>query len=607
MSSRGLVDEAGILRASEALPPDGPAGLLQPISALYGALTRTDFLARVRELIHAAAGPVPYSIIACDRDEGFRLLWSSFAPAVRTALAPPAVVHPVLAACHARGESFEAAAGEACPQIAIEDASFPLVEVDPLVAGGRPVGVLALHGSPAPDLWEGAVRRTVCGAVAIGFRRLLDQEAREEELESYRARLEAINALGGLLGNLDIEVLLSKLMELAIYVTGAQVGSIVLLEGDAYVSRAEWGLSLDLLRAVEVDGRPLLDQVLRERSAVRIGGEDLARLSRPDPRVRIDSLISIPLVSEKRTLGAVTLVSSSDGARELSRLDMESIQTISGLAAAAMENAILHAEAVEKERLETSLRIAQRIQEGLYPCRAPEGLGLDFGWINRSCEETGGDYFDFLAPLGTSFAVAVGDVAGHGLGAALMMTAARSALRACSSLSGDIEKIVARLNDLLEEDMEADRFMTLFLASIDPASGAVRYINAGHDAPCLFRAATGTIELLGATGMPLGIDRGTPILARDVRPLAMGDVLLLVTDGIWEAREPGGAMFGKDRVHEILARCGQGAAQGIADSIFREFASFVGSAPIKDDVTLLAVKRIREGGARERQDGRGMA
>jgi sigma-B regulation protein RsbU (phosphoserine phosphatase) len=229
----------------------------------------------------------------------------------------------------------------------------------------------------------------------------------------------------------------------------------------------------------------------------------------------------------------------------------------------------------------------------MYPKEGPLIPGYDVAWINRSCEETGGDYFDFIPVDGQNLAVVIGDVAGHGIGAALLMATGRANLRALFSLKRGIRDVVTALDALLEEDMDVEKFMTLFVANIDFERHLLTYVNAGHDHPLLFRKADGKVETLPATGLPLGIlGRDSQHVPGAVSPLDAGDVLLLTTDGVWEETDTEGNRFGKERLTEVFRRWAGAPAQGIVESIHAEVAAFTRGRDRKDDFTLVAVKRV---------------
>ena len=387
------------------------------------------------------------------------------------------------------------------------------------------------------------------------------------------------------------QVLLTKLMELSLYVVQGQVGSIILVRDGSrsYESPIEWGLTLEMASFFRnEEGRALYEVVVESGEAIAaqsFSPEGEFRIV--DAGVHVDSYLCLPLVSKSRVLGVVNLVNSS-----CSAMDREVLMTICSLAATSIENALLYQDSLEKERYQESLKIARDIQMKLYPASAPDVPGFDIASRTESCDETGGDYFDFL-PLEDSdgMTMVIGDVSGHGIGAALHMVSARSGLRAMCGSSSSLSGVLGGLNEQLEQDMETEQFMTMFVSTLSRGE-PLRFVSAGHDAPCVFRAKDRSIEQLDATGMPLGLFPGVPYTVGEVPGLASGDVLLAMTDGVWEVHDPLGEMLGKERIAEIFCELCQEhqSADRIADGILSAVNEYTAGSPQRDDVTLVVIR-----------------
>jgi sigma-B regulation protein RsbU (phosphoserine phosphatase) len=229
----------------------------------------------------------------------------------------------------------------------------------------------------------------------------------------------------------------------------------------------------------------------------------------------------------------------------------------------------------------------------MYPKEKPDVPGLEFSFFTMSCDETGGDYFDFIRPDDKTLYVIVGDVVGHGIGAALLMATARANLRALCSLPGSViehgaKEIVESLNSLLMEDMDERTFMTFFLARMDLETFAIDFVNAGHDNPVV--ASAGEASDLEATGIPLGImDLGYE--GGKVECFADGDCMMLTTDGVWEVRNPKREMYGKDRLKERFRQISDRTPDEIVEILREEVLEFVDGVSLADDFTLVVIKR----------------
>ena len=249
----------------------------------------------------------------------------------------------------------------------------------------------------------------------------------------------------------------------------------------------------------------------------------------------------------------------------------------------------------EREEMKRSLALATEIQQHLLPHDPPALASFDIAGASHYCDETGGDYYDFieLMELGRErLGIAVGDVTGHGIGAALLMASARGVLRSHAARHGDLGELFAALNAHLVRDTGEERFMTLFYGLLDGASRSLCWTSAGHDPPMWLRAASGRVEELATTGIPLGILDGSAYSQEGPVTLESGDVVLIGTDGIWEAANPDKALFGKDRLRELLAARAGEAAADIHAAVVQAVSDFRQTAPQADDITLVVVKAL---------------
>jgi hypothetical protein len=255
----------------------------------------------------------------------------------------------------------------------------------------------------------------------------------------------------------------------------------------------------------------------------------------------------------------------------------------------AMMAYLLALELVDRIRVRDELEVARELQEDLLPHDVAPIPGYDFAHSYRTANEVGGDYYD-LTPLPDGrVSLLVADASGHGMAAALVMAIANATLKTALDLDPSPERVIALLNRTLCRTGTKRTFMTVFYALLDPQTGVMEYVCAGHPFPVL-RRADGTLEELGCGGLPLGIREPLEVLPATV-VLQPGDLVLLYTDGLAEALDSQGReAFGYSR---IAALAGDGGSPVMVhDRILKAFDRHVGDEPLKDDLTLLVAARL---------------
>ncbi len=247
----------------------------------------------------------------------------------------------------------------------------------------------------------------------------------------------------------------------------------------------------------------------------------------------------------------------------------------------------------DRLRLRHSLGVAMEVQQRLLPAGPPQVRGLDVAGHSTYCDETGGDYYDFLVLDRASpdaVLVVLGDVMGHGVAAALVMAGVRAVLRDRAGAAGGLADLMGRLNRLIAADHHGDRFMTMHLSVIDAKAGVVRWVSAGHDPAIIYDPAADRFEEVGEGELPLGVMDETEYPEHTHGPLRPGQVILIGTDGVWEMPDAKGEAFGKDRLRAVIRETAAGSAADIAQAIRSRLADFRGDARQVDDVTFVVVK-----------------
>lgn len=242
-----------------------------------------------------------------------------------------------------------------------------------------------------------------------------------------------------------------------------------------------------------------------------------------------------------------------------------------------------------------ALQLAAEVQKGLFPTTPPSLVGLDIAGISLPCDEVGGDYFDYLSwPVNDdSISVVIGDISGHGVDSALLMSSARACLRVRTSQPGSLEENIRKLNRHLINDVrDSGRFMTLFFLTIQRKTKTMKWIRAGHDPALLYDPVDNLFKELRGPGIALGIDKDFPYQTQCINDLQLNQIIVLSTDGIWEANNIHGEIFGKERVREMVRKNAAKSAEKILNEILAAHSHFTEGVASEDDLTLIIIKII---------------
>jgi sigma-B regulation protein RsbU (phosphoserine phosphatase) len=248
----------------------------------------------------------------------------------------------------------------------------------------------------------------------------------------------------------------------------------------------------------------------------------------------------------------------------------------------------------EQDRMKRSLYLAQEVQQNLLPHESPRSDNLEIAGKSIYCDETGGDYYDFIISDNDEkerIGIAVGDVSGHGIASALLMAAVRSALRQRSSLPGSIGSIISDVNRHMVKDVEdSGQFITMFYLTIDPTQKSLQWVRAGHDPGIFYDPHSDTFEKLDGLGIALGVVEDWNFAEYTKTALKKGQIIFLSTDGLWEARNNRGEMFGKEPIYDVIRKYASSSANEILNALFESLNSFLEGNKLEDDITLVVVK-----------------
>jgi len=299
--------------------------------------------------------------------------------------------------------------------------------------------------------------------------------------------------------------------------------------------------------------------------------------------------LTLPLVDHADALVGVMQVLNRIGGT-FHAADEQLATALAAQCAVALQRVRMIESLIEGEKLRREMEMAQIVQMSTLPQAMPVVAGYDVHGTFRPALMTGGDTFD-LAPVGDALLVVLGDATGHGIGPAMSVTQMHAMLRMAFRLGADLETAFAQVNDLLADTLAEDRFITAFIGLLDPHRHVVRYISAGQGPILQFHAAGAACSRHKPTSFPLGamaLPKPRPAVEMALAP---GDVLVLLSDGIYEYANGDGEAFGEGRVEDVVARHRTGSMASLSAAILEALQAFAAGAPQEDDITVVLVRR----------------
>lgn len=397
----------------------------------------------------------------------------------------------------------------------------------------------------------------------------------------------------------DLEQVYELILDEVVRLLGVEKASIMIYDPslDALRIAAARGMDPSIVKKALVRvGEGISGRVFASHEPIMIKEIKAEEAGPGRDRYRTRSLISAPVTCFPmkvggESLGVINVTDRSDG-RPFAEEDLHLLTTLSNQAASYLHICRLLEERQSAERLRQQLEIARQIQYRLVPASAPEVEGLDVSGRLITAERVGGDYYDCFTAPDRRPAFVVADVSGHSIGAALIMAAFRSAVRAQRDADYSPAELMQRVNAILYEDLfQAEQFISVVYLQYIRSRQMIKYTAAGHPHPIVWRSAKDSFEASGTSDILLGIE-ARAVFHEQQTVVSKGDVILMYTDGITEAANPDGERFGRERLLECLEDAVVGSARQIADVIVENVQAFIDPSPPRDDITALVLKVV---------------
>jgi sigma-B regulation protein RsbU (phosphoserine phosphatase) len=396
--------------------------------------------------------------------------------------------------------------------------------------------------------------------------------------------------------SLDLDEVLNRVMDEVIAATRAERGFVMLHEADGrLVFRVARGMDQETIDDPQFQiSRSVVEQVAREGPPILTS--DAQRDARFSMRQSVQSLglrsiLCVPLKTKDEVSGVV-YVDNRLQVGTFTQDDLELLKAIASSAAIAVENARLYQVAVEKGRLERELQMAREVQASFLPRETPQVPGWEFVARWQPARDVAGDYYDFIPLDGGQLGLVIADVSDKGMAAALFMALTRSIVRASVGRAPSPANGIAHANRLICADSTKGMFVTLFYALLNPATGEMIYINAGHNPPLLCRADQDQLTPLARTGMALGVVEDTPFEQHTLR-LNPGDFILFYTDGVTDATDAHLQNFGLERLQRVILDHRHAPAADVVAALERAIGDFADSTAPGDDMAMVVIKCLK--------------
>jgi sigma-B regulation protein RsbU (phosphoserine phosphatase) len=458
----------------------------------------------------------------------------------------------------------------------------------PLLSGEQLVGVLALYnqGEVPEDLLLWWRLYSEMSAAKLGS--VLTTQQKDKRINQLSLLFEATRLLNS---TLDLAELLELILKIARAEVKADRGTVFLVDHRRHElwSIAASGLDHQELRLPF--GKGVAGRVAASGQA--INSDNAYELDCFDPEFdeklnyRTESLLTLPIRHHSgEVVGVLQLLNAQSG--HFSADDIEFLTRLSGHMAMALENARLHRDRLEQQRMERELSLARSIRHRLLPEAPPVVPGYDIAVLRDFCFNVAGDYYDFLNLGPQSLLIVSAEVEGKGVSSALIMANLQATLRALIMHLHSLEVLAFSLNEMLYKDTHG-KHLSLFLGLVDTRRNVLHYINAGHVPPALIRGESGEVKLLEEGGTVIGLFPQADF-TRGSAKLEAGDVLVCSTDGILAVRDENHEQYGAQRLADLVRSHRERSAQGIVDAVLSDVASYSTASMNDDDKVLIVMK-----------------
>lgn len=406
-------------------------------------------------------------------------------------------------------------------------------------------------------------------------------------------RLDVISKVNLILKSItDLENLLTVIMEFILTVAHAEMGSIQLKQDEVFFSKIHSNFPDKIRRFYKfTNGITISEHVIKTKEVCFIDNYRHNNTVTQSVKIFIDSYLCIPIMVKNELIGVVNIArKSGTDHQSLTEDDIKTLVTITTLSGTAIQNAILFQDTISRQKLDQELKVATQIQSKLLPETLPEIKNILFGALSVPAREIGGDYYDFFTLDDGNLGIVVADIVGKGIPAGLFMAMLKSILHTHFKSYSSPKEALYKVNQILLKDPVINKFIPVFYAILNPATLTLTYCNAGHEPGILF--SNNTTISLETEGFPLGAIEDPEYNEKSIT-LTPNDLVIIVTDGVVEARLKNGTTFGYTNLKRVVSTHINTHPQAIVDELFNDIKTQAQKPTQHDDITMVALKVVK--------------
>lgn len=461
----------------------------------------------------------------------------------------------------------------------------------PLEIDDQPYGYLVIRGPKEIVDWpEIKILANHLGPVLSR----IDSTTKQERQHNHNSeKLTSLFRMTAVLREIELEGILAGLTELALSTVAGSAACLLLSDSDGENLKVMTDMGVNQANIdslIHQKEGPIAAYVSKTQQGwVSEGKDEFNDFIACEFLHGLEGFTLLPL-STRQAVGCIFVANPERD----TTIDLDFLEVMISLSCLCIDNAMLHQQVVDRAIHKEQLEIAGRVQSRLMPKESPEIKGMTMFGINLPCDDTSGDYFDYIVLPNNNLCFVLADAAGHGIGAAILATNARAMLRALLhsyTENPDLSIICATLNNLMESDLADDKFITMFIGIIEPGTNRLNYASAGHDPPLLiYQPDTGEFTELASTGLPIGMFRDSQYISHESLELRSNTLLILSSDGVPEAMNKQDEFFGKERVKNSIRTYARRLPADLCRGIVNDVLDFRNAAPQRDDITLIGIK-----------------